>query len=149
MSVFPSLSLKLLRQAVVAGVLALIVWEVWARLITPMLVGGPLEPAALVQGVFSLQNSYLAELIHISVGVIFYPLGYIYIARPIIFLVFNDMGKFWLGLAYGIGLWVFALYGMAHLIAGLPAFLDFHPITWASLVGHVLYALVLCYMVPE
>ena len=26
---------------------------------------------------------------------------------------------------YGVGLWIFALYVMAHLIAGLPAFLGF------------------------
>jgi hypothetical protein len=30
---------------------------------------------------------------------------------------------------------------MAHLIAGLPAFLGFIPLTWASLIGHMLFAL--------
>ena len=36
---------------------------------------------------------------------------------------------------------------MAHLIAGLPAFLGFIPLTWASLVGHLLFALVLAWVV--
>ena len=43
---------------------------------------------------------------------------------------------------YGVLLWVFALYVMAHLIAGNPPFLGFTGITWVALVGHVLFALV-------
>jgi hypothetical protein len=31
---------------------------------------------------------------------------------------------------------------MAHLIAGLPAFLDFIPLAWASFGGHVIFGLV-------
>ena len=46
------------------------------------------------------------------------------------------------GLGFGVGLWVFALYVMAHLIAGLPAFLGFIQLTWASLVGHMLFGLI-------
>ena len=34
------------------------------------------------------------------------------------------------------------MFIMAHLIAGLPAFLGFTGITWVALVGHVLFALV-------
>ena len=47
-----------------------------------------------------------------------------------------------MALGYGVGLWVFALYIMAHLFAGLPPFLDFITLTWASLVGHLLFGLV-------
>jgi hypothetical protein len=32
---------------------------------------------------------------------------------------------------------------MAHLIAGLPAFLDFIPLAWVSFGGHVIFGLVL------
>jgi hypothetical protein len=45
-------------------------------------------------------------------------------------------------LAYGVALWIFALYIMAHLIAGNPAFLGFTGITWVALAGHVLFAVV-------
>jgi hypothetical protein len=46
------------------------------------------------------------------------------------------------GKRLGIGLWVFALYVMAHLIARLPAFFDFIPLAWASFGGHVIFGLV-------
>lgn len=45
--------------------------------------------------------------------------------------------------AYGVGLWIFALFFAAHLIAGLPAFLNFSQIAWVALFGHVVYAVVL------
>ena len=47
----------------------------------------------------------------------------------------------------GVGLWVFALYVMAHLVAGNPAFLGFIQLTWVALVGHILFAWVVAYVV--
>ena len=141
---FPPVTPALLATALLAGVAADLTWEVWARLITPYLpyVGGPLEPAALVQSVFGLESRVLAELIHLVVGFAFYPLGYLFVARPLQRAILPDL-PWWLTAAgFGIGLWVFALYVMAHLIAGLPAFLDFIPLAYASLAGHVLFGLV-------
>jgi hypothetical protein len=43
---------------------------------------------------------------------------------------------------HGVGHWVFAFYVMAHLVAGMPAFLGFTGITWVALWGHVLFGLV-------
>ncbi len=143
----PVLDRSTLVTALLAGIAADVTWEVWARLLTPLWVGGPLEPASLVQSVFGLQSRLLAEVIHLVVGFAFYPLGYLFIARPIARLV-APWAPWWLvALGYGIGLWIFALYIMAHLIAGLPAFLGFIPLTWASLVGHLLFALVLACVV--
>jgi hypothetical protein len=136
-----------LVTALLGGVAADVTWEVWARLLTPLLVGGPLEPAALVQSVFGLQSRLVAEIIHLVVGFAFYPLGYLFIARPLARLV-TPWAPWWLvALAYGVGLWIFALYIMVHLIADLPAFLGFIPLAWASLVGHLLFALVLAWVV--
>ncbi|MEO0994990.1 MAG: hypothetical protein AAFX62_14430 [Pseudomonadota bacterium] len=45
-------------------------------------------------------------------------------------------------IAYGVALWVFALYGMAHLIAGNAPFLGWGSITWVALWGHILFAVV-------
>ena len=58
-------------------------------------------------------------------------------------------GLHWLipAIAYGVVLWVFALYVMAHLIAGNPAFLGFTGITWVALIGHVIFALVAAWVV--
>ncbi len=48
---------------------------------------------------------------------------------------------------YGGGLWVFALYVIAHLVVGNPAFHGFIQFTWVALVGHILFALVVAYVV--
>lgn len=138
----PPVSLPTLGNAVLAGAAADLVWEGWARLVTPLLVGGPLQPAALVQSVFGFQNLALAEAIHLVVGVVFYPLGYLFIARPLARLLTPFLPWWAVGIGFGLGLWVFALYGMAHLIAGLPPFLGFIPLAWASCAGHVLFGLV-------
>lgn len=138
----PPLTAATLATAVLAGGAADIVWEVWARFVTPVLVGGPLQPAALVQSVFGFNNLALAELIHAVVGVVFYPLGFIFIARPIARVVTPFLPWWVVGIGFGLGLWVFALYVMAHLIAGLPAFLGFIPLAWASCAGHVIFGIV-------
>jgi hypothetical protein len=143
----PRFSKKLLVTVVVAGLAADITWEIWARAITPLLVGGPLEPAALVQSVFGFQNRFAAEIIHAVVGIVFYPIGYLFIARPLQRMIVPSLPLFLTGLGFGTGLWIFALYVMAHLIAGLPAFLGFIPLTWASLAGHWLFGLVVAYVV--
>lgn len=146
-SPLPVLTAGLVLTILVAGAAADLVWEFWARVITPFLVGGPLQPAALVQSVFGFKNLLLAEIIHGVVGVIFYPIGYLFIARPLQRLVLPNLPLFLTGLGFGVGLWVFALYVMAHLIAGLPPFLGFIPLTWASLGGHILFGLTVAYVV--
>jgi len=140
-SLFPTLVGATLITALVAGIAADLAWEVWARLITPLLVGGPLQPAALVQSVFGFQNWVLAEAIHAFVGVVAYPLGYLFIARPLQRAILPGLPWWLTALAYGVGLWTFALFVMAHLIAGLPPFLGFIPLAWASLAGHLLFGL--------
>jgi len=138
----PPLTGGLIVTALMAGVAADLSWEFWARVITPMLVGGPLQPAALVQSVFGFNNWPLAEFIHAVVGVVFYPLGFFFVARPVARIVTPFLPWWVVGLGFGVGLWVFALYVMAHLIAGLPPFLNFIPLTWASLGGHMVFGLV-------
>lgn len=145
--IFPEVTTRLLITILIAGIAADVTWEIWARLITPLFVGGPLEPAGLVQSVFGLKSRAIAEVIHGIVGIVFYPIGYLFIARPLQRLVIPSLPLFLTGIGFGTGLWVFALYVMAHLIAGFPAFLGFIPLTWASLVGHILFGLVVAYVV--
>lgn len=144
---FPALSGRLVPTILLAGIAADVTWEIWARGITPFLVGGPLQPAALVQSVFGFQNWTVAELIHAITGIVFYPIGYLFIARPLQRRILPQLPLVLTGAGFGIGLWIFALYIMAHLIAGLPAFLGFIPLTWASLVGHILFGLVVAFVV--
>jgi hypothetical protein len=131
----------ILITILLAGLASEVVWEIWARAITPLWVGGPLEPAALVQSVFCLADRTTAEIIHVLVGLLAYPFGYIFIAQPIARAVVPFLPWWIVALGFGAGLWVFALYIMAHLFAGLPPFLGFIPLTWASLVGHLLFGL--------
>ena len=131
------------RTVLLAGLAGEVVWEIWARLITPVFVGGPLEPAALVQDVFHLSSRLPAEIIHFLVGLIAYPIGYLLIAGPLARLITPWMPWWLVALAYGTGLWIFALYIMAHLFAGQPPFLGFIPLTWVSLIGHLGFALAL------
>lgn len=148
-SVFPNVQPSLLKTIIFAGLAADITWEVWARLITPLWIGGPLEPAALIQSVFGFNNLLVAEIIHAIVGIVFYPIGYLFIARPLQRLVLPTLPLIVTGIGFGIGLWIFALYVMAHLFGGQPAFLGFVPLTWASLVGHMLFGIVVAFVVRK
>lgn len=139
---FPPFTAAVMLAALLAGAAADLTWEAWARAVTPLLVGGPLEPAALVQSVFGFQSWFWGEAIHVVVGVVFYPLGYLYVARPLARLLTPFLPWWVVGAGFGIGLWVFALYVMAHLIAGLPAFLGFIPLAWASCAGHAVFGVV-------
>ncbi len=68
----PPLVWHTLVTIILAGIVADVSWEIWARYITPFWVGGPLQPAALVQSVFGFRNLFWAEVIHAVVGVVFY-----------------------------------------------------------------------------
>ena len=78
-ALFPPMTRSTAITAILAGLGADLGWEAWARVVTPMLpgVGGPLEPAGLIQSVFGFHNRPLGEAIHLIVGVAFYPLGFL------------------------------------------------------------------------
>ena len=142
-ALFPPLTASTAATSLLAGLGADLGWEVWARVVTPMLpgVGGPLEPAGLIQSVFGFQSRPAGEAIHLIVGVVFYPLGFLRIARPLQRALLPRLPWWLTALAFGVGLFVFALYVMAHLVAGLPAFLGWAPLTYASLTGHLMFGL--------
>ena len=124
-------------RVLAAGLVAEIVWEIWARVVTPVIIGGPLEPAGLILSLFRLDPSlyWLGEAIHLVTGFVFYPLGYVLVFRRV--LPGNVYVK---GAIYGVLLWVFAL-GICAPLAGLPIFLGFIPLSIMSLIGHTLFGL--------
>ncbi len=140
---FPPLAGSTVSTVLLAGLGADLGWEVWARVVTPILpgVGGPLEPAGLIQSVFGFHNRPVGEAIHVVVGVVLYPLAFLLIARPLQRALLPRLPWWLTALGFGIGLFVFALYVMAHLVAGLPSFLGWTPLTYASLTGHLLFGL--------
>ena len=126
---FPPLTRDLAVTSLIAGIAADLTWEFWARVITPFLpgVGGPLEPAALVQSVFGLDSRFVAEMIHLVVGFVFYPLGYLFVARPLAQAIVPSLPWWIVAAGFGIGLVdLRALYHGAsdRRAAGLPRF---HP----------------------
>ncbi len=121
------------------GLIGLMLWELFARFLTPIFVGGPLEPAALIisllQNLFGVTIPRLpAEAIHYTTGIVFYPIGYWILSRYILTLGTTGDGILW-----GFVTWILAL-GVFASLAGLPFMLGFIPLTWFSLIGHVLYA---------
>lgn len=70
----------------VGGLIGLVVWEVWARVLTKAVLGYPLEPAGLIDAIaqhnFGLSVPYLLrEALHYGVGIIGYPVVYYVISR--------------------------------------------------------------------
>ena len=123
-------------------------FDLWGQLISPGLGWASLSPHGLARsllGTLGLPNGDFAGYwMHFYlVGLFGYPLGWLFVFRPVWRAVLGDQAPWILPAAlYGFGLWVFAIGGIT-AIAGLPFFLNFTGITWVALVGHVLYGLVL------
>lgn len=126
-----------------AGLTALVTWEAFARLIAPIWLGQPLAPAAIIQAALDLPDPMIAQLLHLVTGLIVFPIGYLFIARPVVTAVIPRVRWWALGLVYAVGLWALGLYVLAHLVSGIGAFHDIGTIAWLSLIGHVAYGLAL------
>ncbi|QIE56317.1 hypothetical protein G5B40_13095 [Pikeienuella piscinae] len=129
-----------------AGALATIAFDLFGQGVSPALGFANLSPVGLANSTLEALTGAPwtpgAQIMHYATGLIAYPLGWLLIVRPL-----------WRGVApglhwalpaalYGAGLWIFALFIMANLVAGLPAFLNFTGIAWVALIGHVIFALV-------
>lgn len=142
----PRVDPAFLWTMLVAGGLATLAFDIYGQSISPMLGGARLAPVPLANAVIAALTGApygpAAHGLHYIAGLIAYPLGWMLIARPVWQRVAPSLHWSLPAAAYGVALWVFALFGMAHLIAGMPAFLGFTGITWVALAGHVLFALV-------
>ena len=129
-----------------AGAFATIAFDAFGQGLAPMFGFAKLAPVGLAQQtlgtVFETVPKGAAHLLHVVTGMVFYTLGYLMIARPLQKKIVPAMHWSLTAFVYGVALWVFALYGVAHLIAGNPAFLGFSGITWVALWGHIVFALV-------
>ena len=129
-----------------AGALATVAFDFFGQALSPGLDFSRLAPVGLATQVWQALTgaswSPAGHALHYLAGLIAYPAGWLFVARPLSRLV--APGLHWAGPAilYGVALWAFALYVVAHLVAGNPPFLGFAGIAWVALAGHVLYALV-------
>jgi hypothetical protein len=119
----PPLTIGSVARLLAAGAAGLILWEAFARLVAPLWLGHALDP--------------LGQAMHLLTGLVLFPLGYVLVVRPLAARLAPGLGWPVLGLGYGVALWVFAMYGMASLLGGMPAFLGFGQVAWASLAGHI------------
>ena len=142
---------RTLFTLVSAGALATVAFDAFGQGLSPLLGYAKLAPVGLASStlkqVFGSSPSGAAHLLHTLTGVVFYVLGYLLIARPIQRAVVPSLHWGVTAVAYGVALWVFALYIMAHLIAGMPAFLGFTGITWVALWGHILFAVIAAWVI--
>lgn len=147
----PPLNGTTLWTMLLAGAVALAAFDIFGQALSPMAGFSKLAPVPLANGVIKALTGagYQpgAHLLHYLAGLIAYPFGWLFIARPIAARMTPFLPWPVTSAIYGVGLWIFALYFMAHLIAGNPPFLGFGQITWVALVGHVIYAMVLAWVV--
>ena len=140
-------SLPSVLTIIVAGALATIAFDAFGKVLAPMFDYARLSPVGLagsvIKSVFGAGYRPGAEALHIAAGLLPYPHGWLLLARPIWQATLPQVPAVGVASAYGVVLWVFALYGMAHLVAGMKPFLGFTGITWVALWGHVVYALVM------
>ena len=129
-----------------AGAFSTIAFDAFGQGLSPLLGYAKLAPVGLANAtlkqVFGASPAGAAYLLHTITGLVFYTLGYFLIARPVQRIVQPRLHWSVTAVVYGIALWVFALFVMAHLVAGMPAFLGFTGITWVALWGHILFAVV-------
>jgi hypothetical protein len=129
-----------------AGAFATIAFDTFGQSISPLLGYSKLAPVGLagatLKSVFGANPSGAAHMLHILTGLVFYAVGYFAIVRPVQRAILPSLHWSVTATVYGVALWVFALYGMAHLVAGMKPFLGWSGITWVALWGHIIYALV-------
>ena len=137
---------RTLGTVLTAGAFGMIAFDVFGQALSPLFGYARLAPVGLagasLKNIFGANPAGAAHLLHYLTGIVFYAIGYFAIARPVQRALVPGLHWTLTAIAYGVVLWVFALYVMAHLVAGNKAFLGWTGITWVALWGHIVYALV-------
>jgi hypothetical protein len=79
-------SVQTILNLMIGGLAGLLIWEVWARVLTKAVLGYPLEPAGLIDAIFNQQFGLmvpwlLREAMHYVIGIIGYPVFYYIVSR--------------------------------------------------------------------
>ncbi len=146
---------RMLTTILVAGAFGTLLFELYGQTLSPLLgavvptLGPKLPPAAImnqaIAGVTGMDGAQVSALglgfaAHIAANMILYPAIWALLARPLYRRFAPKMRALGAATVYGVLLWVFSLFFVAHLMAGAPAFLGFTDLTWTALWGHILYA---------
>ncbi|MEM6971684.1 MAG: hypothetical protein AAF577_02670 [Pseudomonadota bacterium] len=145
-AIMPEISINTVLSVIVAGALATAAFDLVGQVISPFTGNSALAPVGLAQGtwntVFGDATKAHGYMLHLIAGLIAYPAGWLFFWEPVQRRVMPGLHWTLSSAIYGAVLWVFALYVMAHLVVGMPAFLNFSNITWVALVGHVVFGVV-------
>lgn len=139
-----------LRQSAItiltAGAFATLAFDIFGQALSPLFGYAKLAPVGLagasLKALFGANPSGAAHLLHALTGIVFYALGWALVARPVQRAIMPQMPWVVTAVIYGVVLWVFALYVMAHLVTGNKPFLGWTGITYVALYGHIVYALI-------
>ncbi|MBU5616682.1 hypothetical protein KPY62_06150 [Psychrobacter sp. TAE2020] len=138
-----------IKKAFFAGALATVAFDFFGLSIAPILGFAQLSPVKLptsmIETLFGSAPTGIPELLHYITGLMLYPIGWMIVVRPIWKAILPSLHWSVAAVLYGIVLWVFALYVVAHLLTGLPSFLGFAEVAWVALVAHVIYAVVVAW----
>ncbi len=142
-----------LLMMLIGGALAMAAFDAFGQLYSPQAGYSKLAPVPLAKqslGVlFGEDFKQYGHYAHYAMGIVGYPLGYVLIARPISRMIFPSLHWWVTGIVFGVVIWAFALYVMAHLVSGNPPFLGFSQLTWVALAGHIVYGLALAAVMRE
>lgn len=83
-SIIPSIGT--IKNLAIGGLAGLLLWEIFARVITKAVLGYPLEPAGLIDAIANHQlglsvNYWVREALHYGVGILGYPIAYYLVSR--------------------------------------------------------------------
>lgn len=129
-----------------AGAFATLAFDIFGQALSPLAGYAKLAPVGLAGGtlktLIGANPAGAAYLLHALTGLVFYAIGWAFIARPLQRAILPRLHWSVTAIVYGVALWIFALYFMAHLVVGMKPFLGWSGITYVALWGHILYALV-------
>jgi hypothetical protein len=143
----PPLNARTVGLMFVAGFVATIAFDFWGQIVSPAMGFANLSPHGLAKSLLAKlglpSGDFAGYFMHFYlVGLIGYPVGWLFIFAPIWGRIFGATHWFIPSAIYGFGIFLFAIGGIT-AIAGLPFFLGFTGITWVAMVGHTLYGIVL------
>lgn len=145
-SAFLAHPVRTITTVLTAGAFSTVAFDFFGQALSPALGFAQLAPVGLanatINAVFGSGWRPGAEALHYMAGMIAYPAGWALIVEPMRARVTPSLPWLSVAVLYGVFLWAFALYGLAHLVAGMAPFLGFTGITWVALVGHILFAVV-------
>lgn len=137
----------------IAGAFATLAFDLFGKGLAPAFGFAKLAPVGLatqsLKTIFGSLPKGGGDIAHMMTGLVLYPLGWLLIAKPLQSRILPNLHWSLTAVAYGVGLWIFALYVMASLVAGNKPFLGFAGITWVALWGHILYAVVMAYIIER